>query len=82
MCQGFTFLDLIRTIPYSMIFVMILATFTALISAGLTRWLIDTAELERKQKQIRVHKEEKEKIIELADIDVNKYITLIQESLQ
>ncbi|MFX1383108.1 MAG: EMC3/TMCO1 family protein [Promethearchaeota archaeon] len=56
-----------------MLIVMLLAASSSLISAGLTKLLIDTKEIERKQKQIRVHKEEKEKIIELADVDVNKY---------
>ncbi len=73
MYQGNTFLELITTIPGSMIFIMVIATFTALLSAGLTKLLVDTKEIQRKQIKIKTHKEEKEKIIELADIDVNKY---------
>jgi len=73
MHQGFNFLEFVTTIPGSMIFIFLVATFTALVSALLTKWLVDTAEIERKQRQIKAHKEEKEKIIELADVDVNKY---------
>lgn len=73
MHQGFNIITFITTIPGSMIFIFLVATFTALVSALLTKWLVDTAEIERKQRQIKAHKEEKEKIIELADIDVNKY---------
>ncbi|MFX1489019.1 MAG: hypothetical protein ACFFBI_07720, partial [Promethearchaeota archaeon] len=49
----------LRTPPNSMLFVMLLAITTALISAGLTKWLVDTEELARKQKQIKAHDEEK-----------------------
>ena len=73
MHQGFNFLEFVTTIPGSMLFIFLVATFTALVSALLTKWLVDTAEIERKQRQIKAHKEEKEKIIELAEVDVNKY---------
>ena len=69
-----TFLDIITTPPGSMIFVILMGLTTTLISQLLTRWLVDTEEVERKQKQIRAHEEEKEKIIKLAEIDVNRYI--------
>jgi len=67
------FLDLIKTPPGSMIFVLLLALTTALISTLLTKWLVDTEELARKQKQIKGHQEEKEKIIELAETDPERY---------
>ena len=67
------FLTAITTPPGSMIFVILMGLTTTLISQFLTRWLVDTQEVERKQKQIRAHEEEKEKIIKLAEIDVNRY---------
>lgn len=69
-----TFVQLITTPPGSMIFVILMGLTTTLISQLLTKWLVDTEEVERKQKQIRAHEEEKEKIIKLAEIDVNRYI--------
>ncbi len=69
-----TFMQIITNPPGSMIFVMLISLMTTLISQGLTKWLIDTEEIERKQKQIRAHEEDKEKIIKLSEIDVNRYI--------
>jgi len=63
----------LRTPPISMLFVMLLALTTALISAGLTKWLVDTEEISRKQKQIKSHEEEKAKIIDLAEVDRERY---------
>jgi uncharacterized membrane protein (DUF106 family) len=57
----------------SMIFILIIATLTALISIGLTRWLVDTEAINRKQVQMKAHNEEKQKIIDLAEIDVERY---------
>ncbi len=68
------FLDLITTPPGSMIFVILLALTTALISAALTRLLVDTDAINRKQKQIKGHEEEKEKIVALAEVDTERYI--------
>ena len=59
--------------PGSMFFVIMLASTTALVSAGLTKWLVDTEEIARKQKQIKGHGEEKEKIVEMAEIDPERY---------
>ncbi|MFW9879243.1 MAG: EMC3/TMCO1 family protein [Candidatus Thorarchaeota archaeon] len=59
--------------PGAMFFVLILASATALVSAGLTKWLVDTEEIARKQKQIKSHEEEKAKIIELAEVDPDRY---------
>jgi len=59
--------------PGSMFFILLLSAAIALISAGLTKWLVDTDELERKQRQIKSHEEKKEQIIELADKDIHKY---------
>ncbi len=67
------FLDLISYPPGSMIFVILMATTTALISTGLTKWLVDTSEINRKQVIKKAHDEEKAKIIELADTDPEKY---------
>ncbi|MHA2048577.1 MAG: EMC3/TMCO1 family protein [Promethearchaeota archaeon] len=56
-----------------MIFVLLLALTTALISTLLTKWLTDTDEIARKQKQIKGHEEEKAKIIDLAEVDPDRY---------
>jgi uncharacterized membrane protein (DUF106 family) len=67
------FVNWISTPPGSMFFILLIATTTALISIGLTRWLVDTDAINRKQVQMKAHNEEKEKIIALADIDVERY---------
>ena len=69
----FDFAEWVSTPPISMFFVLLLSSLTALLSAGLTKWLVDTGELERKQKQIKGHEEEKEKIIDLAEVDPERY---------
>jgi uncharacterized membrane protein (DUF106 family) len=69
----FNFADWLSTPPISMFFVLILASLTAFISAFLTKWLVDTEELERKQRQIKGHEEEKTKIIDLAEVDPERY---------
>ena len=56
-----------------MTLILLLASATGLISTILTRWLVDTEEVERKQKQIKAHEEEKEKIIEMAETDTERY---------
>ncbi|NVM38584.1 MAG: DUF106 domain-containing protein [Candidatus Lokiarchaeota archaeon] len=68
-----TFLDLIGSPPGSMIFVLLLSVITASISTLLTRWLVDTEEINRKQTQIKAHEEEKQKIVELAEVDPERY---------
>jgi uncharacterized membrane protein (DUF106 family) len=67
------FVDWISQPPGSMFFILLIATTTAVISIGLTRWLVDTDAINRKQVQMKAHNEEKEKIIELAEIDVERY---------
>ena len=67
------FLDWISFPPGSMIFILLMASITSLISVGLTRWLIDTDEINRKQVISKAHDEEKAKIIELAETDPEKY---------
>ncbi len=67
------FVNWISTPPGSMFFILIIAIITALISIGLTRWLVDTEAINRKQVQMKAHNEEKEKIIESAEIDVERY---------
>jgi uncharacterized membrane protein (DUF106 family) len=69
--QGF--LDWIKCPPGSMIFIFLLATLTALISTGLTRWLVDTNAINRKQVIMKAHDEEKKKIIDLAEVEPEKY---------
>ncbi len=59
--------------PGSMIFILLLAIATALISTGLTKWLVDTDEINRKQVIKKAHDEEKEKIIEVAETDPERY---------
>ncbi|MCK4381161.1 MAG: DUF106 domain-containing protein [Candidatus Lokiarchaeota archaeon] len=68
-----SFLDLIGTPPGSMLFVLLLSVLTATISTLLTRWLVDTEEINRKQTQIKAHEEEKQKIVELAEVDPERY---------
>ncbi|MFW9826932.1 MAG: EMC3/TMCO1 family protein [Candidatus Thorarchaeota archaeon] len=67
------FLDWITTPPGSMIFVLLLSIATATISTLLTKLLVDTEEINRKQKQIKAHEEEKQKIIDLAEVDPERY---------
>jgi uncharacterized membrane protein (DUF106 family) len=67
------FLDFITKPPGSMVFVILLSLTTALISAGLTKLLVDTEQINRKQIQIKAHQEEKEKIIALAEVDPERY---------
>jgi uncharacterized membrane protein (DUF106 family) len=70
----FDFAEWVSSPPISMLFVLLLASFTALLSAGLTKWLVDTEELNRKQKQVKGHEEEKAKIIDLAEVDPERYL--------
>jgi uncharacterized membrane protein (DUF106 family) len=67
------FLEWMSYPPGSMIFVLLLSVVTALISTGLSKWLTDVDELQRKQVAQKAHDEEKAKIIEIADIDPEKY---------
>ncbi|MGM0469025.1 MAG: EMC3/TMCO1 family protein [Promethearchaeati archaeon] len=62
--------------PGSMFIILLIAATIALVSAGLTKWLVDTDELERKQRQIKAHEEKKEKIIDIAEVDPNRYLKL------
>jgi len=66
-------LEWIMVPPGSMIFILLLATTTALISTGLTKWLVDTDEINRKQVIKKAHDEEKAKIIDVAEIDPKRY---------
>jgi uncharacterized membrane protein (DUF106 family) len=65
--------DWISFPPGSMIFILLLALVTALISTGLTKWLIDTDEINRKQVIKKAHDEDKEKIIAIAETDPERY---------
>ena len=71
--QSNAFVEWLSYPPGSTIFIILLATTTALISTGLTKWLVDTDEINRKQVIKKAHDEEKEKIIEVADIDPERY---------
>ncbi len=62
-----------NTPPGSMWFILLLSLIISIVSVILTKLLIDTKEMDRKQKQIKAHNEEKKKIIELAKIDVDRY---------
>ena len=62
-----------NTPPGSMWFILLLSIIISIVSVILTKLLIDTKEMDRKQKQIKAHTEEKKKIIELAKIDVDRY---------
>jgi len=59
--------------PDSMWFILLLSTIVAIASALLTKLLVDTKELQRKQVQIKSHQDEKKKVVEMAEIDVEKY---------
>jgi uncharacterized membrane protein (DUF106 family) len=65
--------DWISTPPGSMLFIIILSVIISIASVVLTKLLIDTKEMDRKQKAIKAHNEEKKKIIELASSDVERY---------
>ena len=67
------FIDLIDSPPGSMFFVLFVALTTALISTGLTKWLVDTEEINRKQKQIKSHEEEKQRVVDMAETDPERY---------
>ena len=67
------FLNLISYPPGSMIFIILLAITTALISTGLTKLLVDTSEINRKQVIKKAHDEDKAKIIEVAETDPERY---------
>jgi uncharacterized membrane protein (DUF106 family) len=71
--QAQPFKEILFNPPGSLFFILLLAFGISIISAGLTKWLTDTAEMDRKQRQIKAHEEEKEKIIELAETNPNKY---------
>ncbi len=71
--ESSTFLVWIRYPPGSMIFIILMAITTSLISTGLTKWLVDTGEINRKQVIKKAHDEEKAKIIELAETDPERY---------
>lgn len=62
-----------NTPPGSMWFIVLLSVIISIMSVILTKLLIDTKEMERKQKQIKAHNEEKKKIIEIAKVDVDRY---------
>ena len=67
------FLDWVSYPPGSMIFIILMAITTSLISTSLTKWLVDTSEINRKQVIKKAHDEEKSKIIDLAETDPEKY---------
>ncbi|MFW9987077.1 MAG: EMC3/TMCO1 family protein [Candidatus Odinarchaeota archaeon] len=67
------FVNLIGTPPGSMLFVLLLSTITTIITTILTKWLVNTDEINRKQALIKAHEEEKQKIIDLAEIDPERY---------
>lgn len=67
------FINWIKYPPGSMIFILLLATATALISTALTKWLVDTQQINRKQVQMKAHQEEKMRIIDLAETDPERY---------
>ena len=67
------FLDWMSFPPGSMIFILLMASVSVLISTALTKWLIDTDEINRKQVVSKAHDEEKAKIVELAETDPEKY---------
>ncbi|MHA1193492.1 MAG: EMC3/TMCO1 family protein [Promethearchaeota archaeon] len=71
--QSNPFLEWMKYPPGSMIFILLLAIVTALISTGLSKWLTDTNELQRKQIAQKGHDEEKAKIIDIAETDPEKY---------
>ncbi len=71
--QSNPFLEWMSYPPGSMIFILLLSVVTALISTGLSKWLTDVDELQRKQRAQKGHDEEKAKIIDIAEIEPEKY---------
>ena len=67
------FIDWISYPPGSMIFIIFVAITTSLISTGITKLLVDTDEINRKQVIKKAHDEEKAKIIDFAETDPEKY---------
>ena len=67
------FLEWVSYPPGSMMFILLLSVVTALISTGLSKWLTDVNEIQRKQVAQKAHDEEKEKIIAISEIDPEKY---------
>lgn len=68
------FLDWIQYPPGSMIFIFLLSLMVSSVSTLLTKLLVDTDEINRKQKLMKAHQEQKKKIIELAETNRDKYI--------
>lgn len=67
------FMYYITTPPGSMLFILFLSILIAVISTGLTKLLVDTDELNRKQVMVKAHQEEKQEILKLAEEDPAKY---------
>lgn len=67
------FIEWISYPPGSMLFVLLLSSIVAVTSTLLTKLLVDTDELQRKQLLIKEHQEEKKQIIKLAETDPNRY---------
>ena len=67
------FMYYITTPPGSMLFILFLAILIAVTSTGLTKLLVDTDELNRKQIMIKAHQEEKDAILKMAEEDPAKY---------
>lgn len=67
------FIEWIQTPPGSLIFILLLALTTALISAYLTRLFIDTDEINRKQVIQKAHDEDKAKITKIFETDPERY---------
>ncbi|TXT61756.1 MAG: conserved membrane protein of unknown function [Promethearchaeota archaeon] len=57
-------------------FIFFLSIGISLINVGLTKLMVDTEELQRKQKKIKEHYEEKERIIKLAEMDTERYLKM------
>ena len=67
------FVEWMKYPPGSMFFIMILAMVVSISSSLLTKLLVDTEEVQRKQKLIKAHGEQKKRIIALAEVDVSRY---------
>lgn len=71
--ETFDFFVWMQYPPGSMFFVLILSLIVGVTSTLLTRLLVDTKELNRKQTLIKAHNEDKKKIIALAELEPDRY---------
>ncbi len=75
MWESFTtnFVNLVRFPPGSMLFILVVSTFVALVSTGLNKVLVDHDEMNRKKALVDEHNKKKKYLQELSESDPKKY---------